>query len=152
MLDSTEEEDHEAAYREQRRRFGLESSPADKVIFGDDLERETKRIMKRHRLDFAKMYFDKDGGYTLREFKRIFKIEMEENPDRYTLRDPKAAQDSLELSKDVDEARKRAIQSGAQLFEIDAERQDEIRQLREQLDAYTPKLQEIMDAKKNSYE
>ena len=50
--------------------------------------------MKRHRLDFAKMFFDKDGGYTLREFKKIYKIEMLENPERYTLRDRSAEKES----------------------------------------------------------
>jgi len=30
------------------------------------------------------MYFGKDGGYTLREFKKWYKLEMEENPERYT--------------------------------------------------------------------
>jgi len=31
------------------------------------------------------MYFGKDGGYTIKEFKRIMKTELEEHPERYTL-------------------------------------------------------------------
>lgn len=31
------------------------------------------------------MYFEKDGGYTIKEFKRIMKVELEEHPERYTL-------------------------------------------------------------------
>ena len=48
---------------------------------------EYKRLFTRHRIDFAKLYFGKDGGYTLREFKKWYKLEMEENPERYTLAD-----------------------------------------------------------------
>lgn len=33
----------------------------------------------------ARFYFGKDGGYSIRELKKIYKIEMEENPERYTL-------------------------------------------------------------------
>lgn len=133
LLDSTEEEDAEANYRSAKRNaFGEdEPSPADKVIFEESLKQESRRVMKRHRIDFAKMYFGKDGGYTLREFKRIYKIEMLENPDRYTLIDRQAEKESLALTEEVEEAKKRAIASGAQLFDIDAERQEEIRLLKE---------------------
>jgi hypothetical protein len=37
----------------------------------------------RHRIDLAKMYLGKDGGYSLRKFKRIFKREMAEHPEKY---------------------------------------------------------------------
>jgi len=33
----------------------------------------------------AKLYLMKDGGYSLRKFKRIFKREMEENPHKYMI-------------------------------------------------------------------
>lgn len=50
----------------------------------------------RHRLDVAKLFFDKDGGYPLRKFKEIYKKEMEENPDKYYLDDREA--DDYKLS------------------------------------------------------
>ena len=43
-------------------------------------------MVLRHRLDVAKLLFGKDGGYSLRKFKRIFKREMAENPDRYIIK------------------------------------------------------------------
>jgi hypothetical protein len=46
----------------------------------DRFKQETERLLRRHRLDLAKLYLMKDGGYSLRKFKRIFKREMEENP------------------------------------------------------------------------
>ena len=44
------------------------------------------RLILRHRLDTAKLLFGKDSGYSLRKYKRIFKREMAENPDRYIIR------------------------------------------------------------------
>jgi hypothetical protein len=44
------------------------------------MSEETNRLIIRHRLDLAKLYLLKDGGYSLRKFKRIYKREMEENP------------------------------------------------------------------------
>lgn len=41
------------------------------------------RMIARHRLDIAKLLFGKDGGYSLRKFKRIYKREMAENPHLY---------------------------------------------------------------------
>jgi hypothetical protein len=49
------------------------------------MQHETQRLLKRHRLDMAKLYLMKDGGYSLRKFKRIFKREMEENPHKYMI-------------------------------------------------------------------
>lgn len=49
-------------------------------ISDQKMQYETERLLKRHRLDLAKLYLMKDGGYSLRKFKRIFKREMEENP------------------------------------------------------------------------
>ena len=42
-------------------------------------------MLVRHRIDLAKLYLGKDGGYTLRKFKRIFKREMEERPELYEM-------------------------------------------------------------------
>ena len=55
----------------------------DDVYFEIDHERELERLVLRHRLDVAKLLFGKDGGYSLRKYKRIFKREMEENPGLY---------------------------------------------------------------------
>lgn len=56
--------------------------------FEKNLKHERKRFFDRHRLDMAKMYFTEEKGMSLREFKKIFKIEMEENPERYSIASP----------------------------------------------------------------
>ena len=53
-----------------------------------DYDAESERLAVRHRISFAKMFLGKDGGYSLRKFKRIFKREMEENPDKYEILRP----------------------------------------------------------------
>ena len=60
----------------------------DPDAFEIDLDQEWKRIFQRHRIDLAKWFLGKDGGYTLREFKQIMKTELEEHPERYTILDP----------------------------------------------------------------
>jgi len=45
-------------------------------------------VSLRHRLDFAKLFLGKDGGYTLRKFKQIMKREMEEHPEKYEILRP----------------------------------------------------------------
>lgn len=52
------------------------------------LKDQDRRLAVRHRLDMAKLVLDKDGGYSLRKFKRMFKREMEENPELYTMAEP----------------------------------------------------------------
>ena len=59
---------------------------ADHVIETVDREAEIERIILRHRLDVAKLLYGKDGGYSLRKYKKIFKREMKENPDLYYIR------------------------------------------------------------------
>ena len=74
--------------------FGLQErekklyAHADPDEFEVDETLEQRRIFERHRIDLAKWFLGKDGGYTIREFKQIMKTEMEENPQRYTIRDP----------------------------------------------------------------
>lgn len=63
---------------------GVYRNEKDNYYFEGDVVKEQQRIVKRHRIDFAKLYFEKDGGYTLREFKKWHKLELEENPERYT--------------------------------------------------------------------
>lgn len=57
-----------------------EEDYAENVASEEKISEETSRVIARHRLDLAKLYLLKDGGYSLRKFKRIYKIEMEENP------------------------------------------------------------------------
>jgi len=52
----------------------------DRWFFEKDLALEYQRLCERHRIDMAKMLLDKDGGYTIREFKRWMKAELKENP------------------------------------------------------------------------
>ena len=41
----------------------------------------------------------KDGGYSLRKFKRIYKREMEENPQKYMILNSKQGKTTIETSK-----------------------------------------------------
>ena len=86
-----------------------------------DLRMEYKRLFTRHRIDFAKLYFGKDGGYTLREFKKWYKLEMEENPERYTLNYP-ADQTGKAGSKDLEKLRKSVEKEGPIFPEVDQDR------------------------------
>lgn len=54
----------------------------------DEVDEINQYLMVRHRIDVAKMYLMKDGGYTLRKFKRILKREMEERPEMYKIKIP----------------------------------------------------------------
>lgn len=70
------------------------------------MEEHTHDLLIRHRIDVAKMYLGKDGGYSLRKFKRIFKREMAERPELYEMYKPgqtRGAGDDKQVSKDNDE-------------------------------------------------
>lgn len=58
----------------------------DNVFSSVDMKEEMDRLVVRHRLDVAKLLFGKDGGYSLRKYKKIFKREMKENPDKYYIK------------------------------------------------------------------
>ena len=64
----------EQAYEDRRR----------EVLTENQIKAEIARLEFRHRVDFAKLYFEEDNDKKLRTFKRIYKIEMKENPERYT--------------------------------------------------------------------
>jgi len=98
-------------------------SKEDKKVFEADLRAEYKRIFARHRIDFAKMYFEKDGGYTLREFKKIMKIEIEENPERYTIQSP----NDRKKQNNLDKVRNEAESQGPIFFDMPQERLDLIK-------------------------
>ena len=118
---------------------GFDDDPKNKFFFEHDLAKEYKRIFMRHRIDIAKMYFEKDGGYNLRELKRIYKIEMEENPERYTLQldEDKEALKAKEVKQK--EAYNSAVAQGP-IFDMPEDRTAEIAELREKLDLYIPKI------------
>jgi hypothetical protein len=65
------------------------------------MQYETERLLKRHRLDLAKLYLMKDGGYSLRKFKRIFKREMEENPHKYLILNSKQGKTTIETTNEA---------------------------------------------------
>lgn len=83
------------------------------------LIKETERLLLRHRLDLAKIYLNKDGGYTLRKFKRIFKREMAEFPDRYEILKPANEAEQSGSSSDVEDA---AVAEGAAVVEGENEK------------------------------
>lgn len=77
------------------------------LVAGSTEEEEHQEYLQyRHRLDLAKLYLNKDGGYTLRKFKRIFKREMEEQPERYILlnKEPKASEKKKRVAGDNGDA------------------------------------------------
>lgn len=79
-----------------------EVSQLDPNFVSDEkLKQETERILRRHRLDLAKLYLMKDGGYSLRKFKKIFKREMEENPHKYLILNSKQGKTTIETTSEV---------------------------------------------------
>ena len=79
---------------------GIDTSMDDVKTFEVNRGKEMERLMLRHRLDFAKLFFEKDGGYTIREFKQIYLKEIKENPDKYFIQDPTSS-DEYDYSVDV---------------------------------------------------
>jgi hypothetical protein len=55
----------------------------------DDSSAEHKenymRLMMRNRIDMARMYIGKEGGYTLRTFKKMVKRAKQDDPDSFRL-------------------------------------------------------------------
>jgi hypothetical protein len=52
-----------------------------------DYEKTLKRIWLENRVDFARMFYHKGEPYSLRKYKRIFKNEMQKNPDLFDVLD-----------------------------------------------------------------
>lgn len=61
-----------------------------KLANEDEMAEHTEYLIIRHRLDVAKLYLNKEGGYSLRKFKKIFKREMAEHPEKYVIMRPGA--------------------------------------------------------------
>jgi len=66
----------------------LDANGRQDLIDVRDVKADNERLASRHRLDFAKLFLGKDGGYTLRKFKQIMKREMEEHPEKYEILRP----------------------------------------------------------------
>ena len=116
------------------------------IIFDGDERAERRRFNERHRIDHAKMYFGKDGGYSIRELKRMYKTEIEENPERYM----------LDFSVDIDEAERKAAEEASgkiyndavaegPIFDVTEDKTEELKELRKELDEYIPKLKKKME-------
>ena len=71
----------------------------------------------------------KDGGYSLRKFKRIFKREMEENPHKYIMLNQSAAKVSIET---VDEVKEDEVE------EINKAKSDDQKQVEEEIKEEDP--------------
>lgn len=103
--------------------FKFLDEPEDEIIdYHSDkkLIKNEERLMIRHRLDLAKLYLQKDGGYTLRKFKRIFKREMAEFPDRYEILKPEE-EESEDSDSDAEE--EAAVVEGADAVEGEEEKE-----------------------------
>ena len=87
--DSEREEAQRQEYRNTKhiRDRRLSDGTEEKFrMFEVDLDKERKRIFDRHRFDIIQATFGQNPDMSqLREYKRIFKIEMEENPERYSI-------------------------------------------------------------------
>ena len=114
-----------------------------------NLKKEYERIFLRHRIDLAKWYFEKDGGYTLKEFKRIFKTEIEENPDRYIIESNDQDIDEI-LEKEMAQAYKQAEAEGPMLVQNDADISAEHRALKDKINELVPQIKTLM-AKHKDY-
>ena len=71
--------------------MGLFDSHQNEDVYDPVIEaaliKERKRIFDRHRFDIVKESFNPFNRMDqLRQYKKVFKIEMEEHPERYTLR------------------------------------------------------------------
>ncbi len=89
-----------------------ENSQIDPNFVSEEkMQYETERLLRRHRLDLAKLYLMKDGGYSLRKFKRIYKREMEENPQKYMILNSKKGKTTIETNKQVKEEEDESIES-----------------------------------------
>ena len=66
--------------------FGTNTQAMQEKISEELFEKENKRIERRHRTSIAKMFFENDPNEMIREFKKIYKLELEENPERYTIK------------------------------------------------------------------
>lgn len=88
-----------------------------------DLEELTHDLLIRHRIDVAKMYLGKDGGYSLRKFKRIFKREMAERPQLYEiLKDGKSQSgNDKQASKDINDDDLDEIEAALGEQDVDAD-------------------------------
>ena len=97
------------------------------------------------------MYFQKDGGYSLREFKKFYKIEMEEHPERYTLAPPSDNEDEKVTHRAAVKAAYKTALGDGPIIDMAADRTEEIKQLREELDSYIPKIRERIDKAGKDY-
>jgi hypothetical protein len=53
----------------------------------------------------------KDGGYSLRKFKRIYKREMEENPHKYLILNNKKGKTTIETTSEVKDDEDESIEA-----------------------------------------
>ena len=84
------------------------------------------------------MFFGVDGGYTLREFKKFFKIEMEENPERYTFNKPPKSE--IASKSALDKIRKGAEGEGPIFADVDQDRLNMLASLRDSIDRVAPRV------------
>jgi hypothetical protein len=74
-----------------------DDQPKDaRMINIHDFDETRERIWKENRVDFARMFLNKGEPYTLRKYKKIFKKEMESNPELYDVLD-KTGQPKTEI-------------------------------------------------------
>jgi len=104
------------------------------------LQREEKRFNLRHRIDFAKLYFSKDGGYTLREFKKWHKTELEENPERYSYLTKSDKKRRQVEKQELERIRKRGERSDDPEIRVNSQRIEMLSTLKKGLDKLIPHL------------
>ena len=120
----------------------MNSEDQNNIYHEVDLMQERKRIFDRHRMDILEKQFkDASPEATLREYKRIFKIEMDENPERYTLM---KHDDQFGSGMSGNQATKKAKQATYSM-EITEQRKADISEISEKLDKNIPQLKNIME-------
>lgn len=134
--DDRREDDMNLLRREQEQLISRESELKHEA----SMDAERKRIFDRHRFDIiAKSFGPESESTSLREFKRIFKIEMEENPERYTFLSRSGAKNADSGSK-----KKSREYPASEPSEKKAQREKNISLIRERLDTLIPQVKSIM--------
>lgn len=96
-----------------------------KLANEDEMAEHTEYLIVRHRLDVAKLYLNKEGGYSLRKFKKIFKREMAEHPEKYVVMRPGAKfhkeETIIETKAEEPKEEEKPASDAEQLSDIDDE-------------------------------
>lgn len=79
--------DQEELYSSEEREIDEDDMRNPRIVNIVDFDETKKRIWQDNRVDFARMFLNKGEPYSLKKYKRIFKREMESQPELYDVLD-----------------------------------------------------------------